>query len=182
MAAVARIRHAPSVAQSKRVNIMYYDHLDTPIGRLLLIVDAGGALRHVGLPSARKPLRLEPEWEQDEERLAPVVEQFDDWFGGRRRQFDLPLTLCGTPFQRAVWQALAAIPYAATCSYAELARAVGRPRAVRAVGAANGANPLSIVLPCHRVVGTDGSLTGYGGGLEAKRWLLDHETRHVTHP
>lgn len=107
--------------------------------------------------------------------LARAVEQLEEYFAGRRRAFDLPLAPRGTMFQLDVWSALRAIEYGATRSYADIARLVGRPNAVRAVGAANGANPLPIVVPCHRVIGSNGSLTGFGGGLPAKRWLLDFE-------
>lgn len=103
--------------------------------------------------------------------------QLGEYFAGARRAFELPLSGRGTQAQRAVWRALADIPFGEVQSYAELARAVGAPRSARAVGAANARNPLSIVVPCHRVIGSDGSLTGYAGGLEAKRWLLAHEAR-----
>ena len=104
-----------------------------------------------------------------------AVEQLGEYFGGDRRTFDLPIALHGTEFQRLVWRQLLAIPFGTTASYQDVANAVGRPRAVRAVGAANGQNPVSIVVPCHRVIGSDGSLTGYGGGLWRKEWLLRHE-------
>ena len=107
--------------------------------------------------------------------LARAAAQLTEYFAGERRDFDLPLAPSGTEFQRAVWRALADIPFGATCSYGDLARAVGRPSASRAVGAANGKNPIAILLPCHRVIGASGELTGYGGGLPMKRWLLDHE-------
>jgi methylated-DNA-[protein]-cysteine S-methyltransferase len=106
-----------------------------------------------------------------------AVAQLEEYWAGRRHTFELVLDPPGTSFQRAVWAAIARIPYGATVTYAEIATAVGRPRAARAVGAATGQNPLSIVVPCHRVVGRDGHLTGYGGGLDRKRWLLDHEAR-----
>jgi methylated-DNA-[protein]-cysteine S-methyltransferase len=107
--------------------------------------------------------------------LARAAAQLTEYFAGERRDFDLPLAPSGTEFQRAVWHALAEIPFGATCSYGDLARSLGRPSASRAVGAANGKNPIAIVLPCHRVIGASGELTGYGGGLPMKRWLLDHE-------
>ena len=107
--------------------------------------------------------------------LARAAAQLTEYFAGERRDFDLPLAPSGTEFQRTVWHALADIPFGATCSYGDLARTVGRPSASRAVGAANGKNPISIILPCHRVIGASGELTGYGGGLPMKRWLLDHE-------
>ena len=107
--------------------------------------------------------------------LARAAAQLTEYFAGERRDFDLPLAPGGTEFQRTVWHALADIPFGATCSYGDLARVVGRPSASRAVGAANGKNPIAIILPCHRVIGASGELTGYGGGLPMKRWLLDHE-------
>jgi methylated-DNA-[protein]-cysteine S-methyltransferase len=107
--------------------------------------------------------------------LAAAAAQLAEYFTGGRTEFDLPLDLRGTEFQVAAWQALAGVPFGATTSYRDQARRIGRPAAVRAVGAANGRNPVPIVLPCHRIVGADGSLTGYAGGLDTKRWLLDHE-------
>jgi methylated-DNA-[protein]-cysteine S-methyltransferase len=107
--------------------------------------------------------------------LDRAARQLDEYFAGKRRTFDLALAPRGTGFQERVWRALLAIPYGATMSYGELARAIGRPAASRAVGAANGQNPISIIVPCHRVIAASGALTGYAGGLAAKRWLLDHE-------
>jgi methylated-DNA-[protein]-cysteine S-methyltransferase len=156
----------------------FYDDVDTPIGRIQLVAD-DNALVHVGLPYSKHPFPVQPGWRRDPQRLTGAKDQFVAWFAGERQDFDLALHPRGTPFQLAVWQALRTIGYARTASYAELARRIGRPRAVRAVGAANGANPLSIVVPCHRVIGSNGSLTGYGGGLEAKQWLLAHERRHA---
>ncbi|HTR51533.1 MAG TPA: methylated-DNA--[protein]-cysteine S-methyltransferase [Kofleriaceae bacterium] len=111
--------------------------------------------------------------------LARAATQLDEYFAGTRRTFDLPLAPHGTGFQQRVWRALCAIPFGATSSYGELARAIGRPAASRAVGAANGRNPIAIIVPCHRVIGANGTLTGYGGGLATKAWLLDHERRHA---
>ena len=110
--------------------------------------------------------------------LARAAKQLDEYFAGTRRTFELPLAPRGTGFQQRVWRALCAIPFGATCSYGELARAIGPPAASRAVGAANGKNPIAIVVPCHRVIGANGTLTGYGGGLATKSWLLDHERRY----
>jgi methylated-DNA-[protein]-cysteine S-methyltransferase len=107
--------------------------------------------------------------------LAATARQLAEYFAGTRRVFDLPLVPRGTDFQTRVWLELLAIPYGETCSYADIARAVGRPSASRAVGAANGANPIAIIVPCHRVIGADRSLTGYGGGVPLKKWLLAHE-------
>jgi len=111
--------------------------------------------------------------------LARAAAQLTEYFAGERRDFDLALAPSGTEFQRTVWHALADIPFGTTCSYGDLARVVGRPSASRAVGAANGRNPIAIILPCHRVIGSSGELTGYGGGLPMKRWLLDHERGSV---
>ena len=108
-------------------------------------------------------------------RLEDLSTQLGEYFSGKRKTFDYPLAPKGTEFQLAVWNALLEIPYGDTTTYAELARRIGRPSAVRAVGAANGANPIPIVVPCHRIIGTSGTLVGYGGGLDRKRWLLEHE-------
>jgi methylated-DNA-[protein]-cysteine S-methyltransferase len=118
--------------------------------------------------------KLEPRFERDDgfDLFVRVREQFDSYEAGRRNDFDAPLALHGTPFQRRVWQALLAVRFGETISYGELARRVGAPRAVRAVGAAVGRNPISVIVPCHRIIGSDGSLTGYAGGLERKRRLL----------
>ncbi len=144
--------------------------VETPVGMLTIVAGDGGleAVRFGGEPGAvdeRHPV------------VAATARQLREFFGGERRTFDLPLELSGTPFQRRAWLALAAVPYGTTRSYGEQARLLGAPGAARAVGAANGRNPLPIVLPCHRLVGADGSLTGYGGGLETKRALLDLEAR-----
>ena len=118
-------------------------------------------------------------WTRDDALFADAVDQLGAYFAGQRKSFDLLLdrdALAGTPFQRRVWRELERIPYSVTISYGELARRIGQPTAVRAVGLANGRNPISIVVPCHRVIGANGTLTGYGGGLERKRWLLDLES------
>jgi methylated-DNA-[protein]-cysteine S-methyltransferase len=115
------------------------------------------------------------DWERDDDGLAAVVDQLEAYFAGSRETFDVPLDLQGTDFQRRVWAGLLEIPYGETMSYGELARRVARPGASRAVGLANGRNPVAIIVPCHRVIGADGTLTGYGGGLDRKVWLLDHE-------
>ena len=111
--------------------------------------------------------------------LVRAATQMTEYFAGTRTHFELPLAPAGTPFQQTVWRALLEIPYGARCSYRDLANAIGQPTATRAVGAANGKNPLGIIVPCHRVVGADGTLTGYAGGLDAKRWLLRHEAEHT---
>jgi methylated-DNA-[protein]-cysteine S-methyltransferase len=155
-----------------------YLHLDSPIGTLTLAADDAG-LRRIDFPPPRPP----PAGVDWQEGSNPVLEracaQLREYFDGTRRTFELPLSPHGTPFQREVWTALAAIPYGDTWSYRDLAARVGRPAAMRAVGAANGRNPLPIVLPCHRVIGADGSLTGFGGGLPTKAFLLRLEGARV---
>ena len=151
---------------------MRYSTLTTPIGELMLTADDDGALTGVNLPN-RHP---DPAgWERDDEILADARRQLTEYFAGERTTFDLPLRPAGAPFQVRVWEALLRIPYGETASYGELARELGHPTAARAVGAANRRNPIAIVVPCHRVIGSNGSLTGYAGGLECKRALLDLE-------
>lgn len=144
--------------------------LDTPIGRLTLIRSPRG-LREIRFPDDPRPLPPGEAAAGDD----PAAAQLAEYFAGGRRQFDLDLDPVGTAFQREVWDALRAIPAGETTSYGALARALHRPGAARAVGAANGANPLPIIVPCHRVIGTDGRLTGYAGGLPIKRALLTLE-------
>lgn len=160
---------------------MNYDYLDTPIGRLLLIGDDHG-LCHIDFERSRYPTAIDPAWPRDAAAFTAARTQLLAWFAGERRDFDLVLNPRGTAFQRRVWQELRAIPYATTISYGELARRIGNTSASRAVGAANGRNPLPIIVPCHRVIGNDGSLTGFGGGIDTKRWLLEHERRHAPMP
>ena len=151
---------------------MRYSTLTTPIGELVLTADDDGALTGVNLPN-RHP---DPAgWERDDELLGDARRQLTEYFAGERTTFDLPLRPAGAPFQLRVWEALLRIPYGETASYGELARELGHPTAARAVGAANGRNPIAIVVPCHRVIGSNGSLTGYAGGLDCKRALLDLE-------
>jgi methylated-DNA-[protein]-cysteine S-methyltransferase len=153
----------------------YFTQVATPVDDVLLVGD-GERLRGLYLHEHRRGPAVAAQWRRDPAPFAPVVEQLEAYFAGERRTFDLPLAPTGTPFQRQVWEELARIPYGETVSYAELAARAGRPGAARAAGAANGRNPISIVLPCHRVVGSSGALTGYAGGMERKRWLLAHET------
>lgn len=153
---------------------MYWHEAPTPIGPLLLAGD-GDALKLVHFQAGARPMRPPPAWVAKSAPFQVALRQLAEYFAGRRRVFDLPLAPDGTEFQRSVWRVLVTIPYGATISYAELARRVGNARASRAVGLANGANPLPIVVPCHRVIGSDGSLTGFGGGLEMKRRLLTLE-------
>jgi methylated-DNA-[protein]-cysteine S-methyltransferase len=150
--------------------------VDSPIGRLRLVA-SDDALVGVHFPEL-PPAAIDASTARDDGRhpvLSRARDQLAEYFAGERPAFDLPLSPRGTDFQEAVWRALLAIPFGATRSYAAIAAAVGRPSAMRAVGAANGKNPISIIVPCHRVIGADGSLTGYGGGLPRKRWLLRHE-------
>jgi methylated-DNA-[protein]-cysteine S-methyltransferase len=147
--------------------------IDTPIGRLRLVATDAG-LREVLWPDDPVPAAV---GRDGDPVLAAAVVQLEEYFAGNRRAFDLPLDVVGTPFQTAAWLALAAIPFGTTISYGEQARNLGHPGAARAIGAANGRNPLPIVLPCHRVVGAQGELTGYGGGLHVKHALLEHERR-----
>jgi methylated-DNA-[protein]-cysteine S-methyltransferase len=154
---------------------LFFERIDTPIGTLTLAADANG-LRHIEFPSNRHPVDRAG-WVPGADGIAAdIIEstarQLREYFDGARRDFDLPLAPEGTAFQCEVWRALATIPFGETWSYRDLARALGKPAAVRAVGAANGRNPLPIVLPCHRVIGADGSLTGFGGGLPIKAALL----------
>ncbi|MGH2889503.1 MAG: methylated-DNA--[protein]-cysteine S-methyltransferase [Solirubrobacteraceae bacterium] len=144
---------------------------ESPVGPLTLVAGLAG-LRRLAFAGPGPAL---DERDRDPRALARVAEQLDEYFSGSRRRFELELDLAGTPFQLAVWRALLQIPYGETVSYAHVARAIGRVERVRAVGAANGRNPIAIIVPCHRVIGADGSLTGYGGGLERKRALLDLE-------
>lgn len=150
---------------------MYYSHMDSPVGRLLLAGDASG-LRLIGFPRERMKREPQPGWREDREPFTEAVRQLDAYFAGELTGFDLQLAPQGTPFQLSVWRALRQIPYGQTLSYGELARVIGRPKASRAVGAANGSNPLPIVVPCHRVIGSTGKLTGFGGGLDIKAALL----------
>ncbi|MDE2248604.1 MAG: methylated-DNA--[protein]-cysteine S-methyltransferase [Xanthomonadaceae bacterium] len=157
---------------------MHYDEMPSPAGRLLLVADREG-LREIRFEHERHPRALPAGRVRASAALAFARSQLEEYFAGTRQRFELPLHPLGTPFQLAVWQELGRIPYGATISYGELARRIGRPAAMRAVGAANGRNPLPIVLPCHRVIGADGSLTGFGGGLPLKQWLLALENRTV---
>jgi methylated-DNA-[protein]-cysteine S-methyltransferase len=159
---------------------MRYDEIDSPVGPLLVAADeAGLRLIHFQAAHRRKP---DASWQRDPAAFRDLAAQLGEYFRGERRTFDLPLAPRGTPFQLATWRALAAISYGETISYEELARRVGRPSASRAVGAANGANPLPIVVPCHRVIGKNGSLTGFGGGLGTKRVLLELEGAECLEP
>jgi len=156
---------------------MRYRFIDSPIG-LLLLAGEGEVLHYLGLPEGKGRIAPRPGWVHDDDCLTEAAGQLREYFAGTRREFDLQLHPHGTAFQLAVLDALRRVPYGQTRSYADIAAAIGRPKAVRAVGAANGRNPLPIVIPCHRVIGRDGSLTGYGGGMDAKRFLLALERQN----
>jgi methylated-DNA-[protein]-cysteine S-methyltransferase len=151
-----------------------YDVVQSPIDRLILASD-GAALVGVWMANASP---ADANWSRrtgDDDILAQTRTQLEEYFDGRRRVFEVPLAPNGTDFQRSVWTALMQIPFGTTISYGELARRLGKEAAIRAVGAANGRNPIPVIVPCHRVIGSDGSLTGFGGGLPRKKWLLQHE-------
>ena len=144
--------------------------IDTPIGPLHAVFDEELRLCELGFRSPRSA---------ETRRLGDLETELHEYFAGKRETFDIPLAPKGTEFQLAVWNALLEIPYGHTVTYSEIARRIGRPSAVRAVGAANGANPIPVIIPCHRVIGSNGTLTGYGGGIERKQWLLALEGRRL---
>ncbi|NIR29867.1 MAG: methylated-DNA--[protein]-cysteine S-methyltransferase [Gammaproteobacteria bacterium] len=160
----------------------YTSTFNSPCGPLVCVVDEAGVVLRVEFAKGRRPSEIRNELAragvrlvEDPGRTRVVRDQLQDYFSGRRRRFGLELAPQGTAFQRSVWRALQDIPFGETRTYADIARAIGRPRASRAVGRATGANPIPIVIPCHRVVGSDGSLVGFGGGLDVKAALLAHE-------
>jgi methylated-DNA-[protein]-cysteine S-methyltransferase len=155
-----------------------YTYLESPVGTLLLAGDSDG-LHQVLFSTDGRPARPGPAWEENPSALDQVVRQLKAYFAGELENFDLSLSPRGTPFQQKVWSELQKIPYGKTISYGELARRIGNPKASRAVGLANGSNPISIVIPCHRVIGSNGKLTGYGGGLPIKEKLLALEKRQL---
>ena len=153
---------------------MYYTYLESPVGPFLVAGDSS-ALAITSFSTGHQHRRPGSDWIDDRRPLEFAIRQLDEYFAGERSAFDLPLRIVGTPFQKEVWEALRDVPFGETASYGQIARAIGRPNASRAVGAANGANVLPIIIPCHRIIGADGSLTGFGGGLETKVFLLAHE-------
>ncbi|MFV2090585.1 MAG: methylated-DNA--[protein]-cysteine S-methyltransferase [Pseudomonadales bacterium] len=156
---------------------MFYSYMDSPVGRLLLAGDKD-QLKVIGFSSGAKARGAASDWERFDEPFRGVKKQLEEYFAGTRHEFELALAPDTTPFQAQVLQALQEIPYGETCTYRDVAVSVGNPKAVRAVGGANGSNPIPIVIPCHRVIGSNGSLTGFGGGLDCKRFLLDLERRY----
>ena len=153
---------------------MHYTFHESPIGALLL-AGSGAALELVGFPTGSMARQPHAEWRRDDHAFAEARKQLSAYFSGQLKQFELELAPSGTAFQLQVWQALQAIPYGETCSYRDIAERIDRPRAVRAVGHANGRNPLPVIVPCHRVIGSNGALTGFGGGLPTKTFLLNLE-------
>jgi methylated-DNA-[protein]-cysteine S-methyltransferase len=165
-------------AEGEVMETLHFRTMDSPVGKLTL-AGKDGRLMHLRMvDQTYEPSR--DGWEPDEEAFPDAVEQLEAYFAGDRTTFDLELELLGTNFQRRVWEALLTIPYGETRSYGEIAAQIGAPGAFRAVGLANGHNPIGIIVPCHRVIGANGSLTGYGGGLDRKRALLDMEKNRVS--
>jgi methylated-DNA-[protein]-cysteine S-methyltransferase len=156
---------------------MYYCYLNSPIGDLLLAGDDDG-LSLIGFPQGKMRHDPEPDWIFNEKPFAAARQQLEEYFAGNRKEFDLPLHLSGTEFQVQVLEELQRIPYGKTTSYGDIAKRIGRPKAMRAVGAANGRNPIPIIVPCHRVIGSSGDLTGFGGGLDTKEALLRLEAEN----
>jgi methylated-DNA-[protein]-cysteine S-methyltransferase len=163
--------HARPRAGTARV--FHHTH-PSPIGPLLLTSD-GSSITRLQMAESNHPAKPTPGWIQDPAPFREAVRQLDEYFAGERRAFDLPLAPRGTAFQQKVWETLRKIPWGKTASYAEVARRVGSPKGMRAVGGANGRNPIAIIVPCHRVIAADGTLGGYGGGLHRKRFLLELE-------
>jgi methylated-DNA-[protein]-cysteine S-methyltransferase len=158
--------------------MMYYSYLTSPLGTLLIAGDSAG-LRHIHFQRGPHQGWPAPDWREDRRPFSAALSQLEAYFAGTLRQFSLALAPQGTPFQHAVWRALQDIPYGETVSYGALARQLGKPQAARAVGAANGQNPLAVVIPCHRVISSTGKLIGYAGGLDVKQALLAFERRHT---
>jgi methylated-DNA-[protein]-cysteine S-methyltransferase len=156
---------------------MYYCYMSSPIGELLLAGD-DDALTMIGFPQGAMRRDPDGDWIYNEKPFAVAISQLNEYFAGERHDFDLPLRLSGTEFQLLVLEELQRIPYGETTSYGDIAERIGRPKAMRAVGAANGRNPIPIIVPCHRVIGRSGDLTGFGGGLDTKEALLRLEAEH----
>jgi methylated-DNA-[protein]-cysteine S-methyltransferase len=156
----------------------YFTQIESPLGPLLLAADDAG-LRQIEFANGKRASQPDPAWREDPTQLREPIRQLRAYFAGELENFDLPLAPVGTPFQLGVWRRLSEIPYGQTISYGELARRIGNPNASRAVGLANGSNPIPIVIPCHRVIGSNGKLTGYGGGLPIKEKLLALERRQL---
>ena len=164
-------------SESIRILSTYYYYYESLFGKLLLVSD-GANLNGIGLPNGKMKRQHELSWVNDIQPFKKPIAQLEAYFRGERKSFDLAVSLSGTSFQTSVWKALKKIPYGKTWSYREVAGYIGRPRASRAVGSANGLNPIPIIIPCHRVIGSNGSLAGFGGGVRLKKSLLDLEARN----
>jgi methylated-DNA-[protein]-cysteine S-methyltransferase len=164
---------------AEKMSAVFYTTVESPVGPLLLAGDAD-ALRRVSFESSKHAARPPADWKEDRAPFTEVIGQLQAYFRGELRKFDVPLAMEGTEFQLRVWNALRGIPYGETISYLQLAERIGNPRAVRAVGLANGSNPIPIIVPCHRVIGSDGSLTGFGGGISTKKKLLELESKQLS--
>ena len=180
-AASAAATTAPTAAATTAVPVptpagsLFYTTIDSPIGELLLLGD-DRALHGLYMQEGRKPMKISSRWRRSAEPFTDVRVQLDEYFAGERVRFETPLAgIEGAGFERRVWRALTEIPFGETVSYGEIAKRIGQPSAARAVGLANGRNPIAVIVPCHRVIGANGTLTGYGGGLERKRLLLELE-------
>ena len=159
---------------SGKLAAVLYTTIESPLDELLLLGD-GVRLYGLVMQAGRKPRTVQPGWKREPTAFADVETQLHEYFTGERTNFELELDPRGTPFQQRIWQALREIPYGETSSYGELAARIGRPSAARAVGAANGANPIAVIIPCHRLIGASGALTGYAGGVDRKQALLELE-------
>jgi len=153
---------------------IYYTQLESPIGSLLLTLE-DEHLTNICMFNQKRNVEVQPDWVANDRHFRSIARQLQEYFRGKRRQFDIPMRLQGTDFQLSVWQQLSKIPYGETATYGDIAKRIDNPKAVRAVGLANGRNPIPIIVPCHRVIGTNGKLTGFGGGLENKAILLKIE-------
>jgi len=174
--ALRAVERSVQPSKARQLSTLFYTQIESPLGPLLLVADDAG-LREILFVHGRHPAQPESSWKKDPAPLKETIRQLRAYFAGELEQFALPLAPEGTPFQLEVWRRLCDIPFGETISYGELARRMGNPKASRAVGLANGSNPIPIVIPCHRVIGSNGKLTGYGGGLPIKEKLLALE-RH----
>ncbi len=156
----------------------HYCYYDSPIGKMLL-VGMDGVLEELHFPNSTERLKVPEDWQDNAASFKEALRQLREYFAAARREFDLAIAPHGTPFQERVWQELRKIPFGETASYGAIAERIGNPKACRAVGLANSKNPIPIIIPCHRIIGKDGSLTGFGGGLTVKQQLLDLESRAI---
>lgn len=159
-------------------HITHYCYMDTPLG-LLLLAGCKDALRMVSFPRGEQSRNPHPDWIADADMFADAISELEAYFAGTLTEFKTPMVLEGTEFQKAVWEALCKVPFGELASYGDIAKSLGKPGAARAVGGANNANPIPIIVPCHRIIGSDNSLTGFGGGLPTKQFLLDHEAKYA---